>query len=484
MCIVIHAANQLGVGTEHAGLTTVMHTRRLTTQRRYYSRARRTNKTLREIKNELLFQSMVLVPHQIEIIFVLLTLLSGRRKLFVQDTLLELNLPTVLQRMFHRMSWEATGTFTSNPFEHIHGPSCECNPESALRVQYLRLVHNLYDRDFVLSPNKQSMLSAYETSTIAGLSAATSVEEVFVPPQHKGLLSMIIAVLVKEPIESLYRFWLSSCVEAFLRGNRPEVQLFVARCGLMSFLVDALASTPRTPKTNLQTIYDLLGELIKNNRAALCMFESLFTHATWTRFTSLLLTNLVDSNVFLRSLFMTIGSIELKEVSSNSPTVSPGYCSHSWVHTVPVSLVSPQSQPTSKEEEDNETGNGNERMSIDCEHDDVDVSGVSREMDTTGFERLYEYVQSNKEAIIFKLVSVVTVLSVNHENICCVNSALVALLHEMHRGTLQQCLDRLRDVIVADLASKNNNRECSSAGCTTQTTIICVLSYLSNTCSG
>jgi hypothetical protein len=36
-----------------------------------------------------------------------------------------------------------------NPMEHIHGPSCDCNPESALRVQYLRLVHNFYDRDFL-----------------------------------------------------------------------------------------------------------------------------------------------------------------------------------------------------------------------------------------------------------------------------------------------------------------------------------------------
>ncbi|CAM9548645.1 unnamed protein product, partial [Sphacelaria rigidula] len=35
----------------------------------------------------------------------------------------------------------------------------------------------------------------------------------------RGLLSKIVDVFMKEPMDSLYRFWLASCVEAFLRGG-------------------------------------------------------------------------------------------------------------------------------------------------------------------------------------------------------------------------------------------------------------------------
>ena len=37
-----------------------------------------------------------------------------------------------LLRMFDRMDWRRPPTA---PFERIHGPGCECNPESALRIQ-------------------------------------------------------------------------------------------------------------------------------------------------------------------------------------------------------------------------------------------------------------------------------------------------------------------------------------------------------------
>lgn len=36
----------------------------------------------------------------------------------------------------------------------------------------------------------------------------------------RGLLSKIVDVFMMEPMDSLYRFWLASCVEAFLRGGR------------------------------------------------------------------------------------------------------------------------------------------------------------------------------------------------------------------------------------------------------------------------
>ena len=66
---------------------------------------------------------------------------------------------------------------------------------------------------------------------------------------------------MSESDESPYRFWLASCIEAFLRGSSPREQLFVAQSGLLQHLVEEV-STPKLHCAGvLQTSFDLLGEL-------------------------------------------------------------------------------------------------------------------------------------------------------------------------------------------------------------------------------
>ena len=78
---------------------------------------------------------------QVEVLFVLCTLLGARRKGEAHQALANLGLIDVLDSMFDRLSWGVPAS-TQGP----HGAHCDCNPESALRVQYLRLVHNFLDR--------------------------------------------------------------------------------------------------------------------------------------------------------------------------------------------------------------------------------------------------------------------------------------------------------------------------------------------------
>lgn len=78
---------------------------------------------------------------QVEVLFVLCTLLGARRKGEAHQALAKLGLIDVLDSMFDRLSWGVPSS-TQGP----HGAHCDCNPESALRVQYLRLVHNFLDR--------------------------------------------------------------------------------------------------------------------------------------------------------------------------------------------------------------------------------------------------------------------------------------------------------------------------------------------------
>lgn len=43
------------------------------------------------------------------------------------------------------------------------------------------------------------------------------------------MIVRIVSALMDEPVDSLYRFWLASCVEAFLRGSNPRDQVCCTR---------------------------------------------------------------------------------------------------------------------------------------------------------------------------------------------------------------------------------------------------------------
>ncbi|CAM9815957.1 unnamed protein product, partial [Choristocarpus tenellus] len=325
--------------------------------------AERQEQWLEEARMELQFNALLLAPHQVEVLFVLCTLVGGRRKPGAQAALANLGLIEVLDSMFDRLSWGSPRSAGPNPLERIHGPGCECNPESALRVQYLRLVHNFCDRDSNNNPLKHLLLSEYERSLFAeGHFMTDSLGTVVylkrgahpstaqspsqwrgAPPkvlsedsqsesgtrggaseansraggrggggggkERRGLLSKIVDVLMQEPTDSLYRFWLASCVEAFLRGGSAQEQLFVAGSGLLTHLVREVTSDGLQCPGALQTAFDLLGELCKGNREVLEMLESSMSKAQLRRFLKVVVSNLVDSNVFIRSLVLSVEHI-------------------------------------------------------------------------------------------------------------------------------------------------------------------------------
>lgn len=267
-------------------------------------------------RQELQFHAMLLSPHQVEIIFVLCTLLSGRRKIFVQDRLSQLGVDAVLVKLFDRMSWGAPPF--SGPQEHIHGPNCECNPENAVRIQVLRLIHNYYDRDFLGNANKFTLLSPDEQAFITSQPYALAEDGAglgkgLLNSAPKGLISNIIQILAKQPADSTYRFWLSACIENFLRGCGRRGQVFVTERGALlntvrSIFDAAAEGTSGTVSANnaYQTSFDLVGEIIKCNPRILEFLEAELSDEEFRGWIRICLDNLVDSNVFLRSLFLTM----------------------------------------------------------------------------------------------------------------------------------------------------------------------------------
>ena len=175
-------------------------------------------------------KDMHLYSHQVEVLFVLCTLLGGRHKQQAQDKLADLGLVPILSAMFDGQGWgpasasrcPRAGTRRPEGWG-IHGEGCNCDPEGSLRTQLLRVVHNFLDRDGDNTRNKRLLLTRSELASV-GVGEGGSPDT---PGQDGGLLSKLLDVLLSEPCDSKYRFWLSSCVESFLRGSHPAHQQFV-----------------------------------------------------------------------------------------------------------------------------------------------------------------------------------------------------------------------------------------------------------------
>ncbi|GMH94544.1 hypothetical protein TrST_g12621 [Triparma strigata] len=299
---------------------------------------RRTATTPSEAANDLQFTALLLAQYQVEVLFVLCTLLGGRRKLTVQKALSQCNLVSVLDSMFDRLSWGKVDTEAASQMGRIHGPGCECNPESALRVQYLRLLHNYCDRDCDNYEGKREMLSRDERRYLRLREGRECnwdwLDEPF--EGEKGLLSKLIVVLMKEPNDSIYRFWLASAVEAYLRGATDVEQVYVARSGLLDHLTEEILSDRLRCAGSLQTSFDLLGELVKGNAAVLNMMVKGLDEESFERMMVVSTSNLVDSNVFIRSLMISLErekyrKKERKRILKYGPQkVARSYLTHSW----------------------------------------------------------------------------------------------------------------------------------------------------------
>lgn len=423
---------------------------------------------------------------------------------------------------------------------------CECNPESALRVQYLRLLHNFCDRDsdnyygrrLLLGPSERSFIFSDECDP-------TSVRRPL--SGRKGLLSKIIIAYRCEPDDSPYKFWLASCTESYLRGSSPREQWFAARSsGLLEYLVEDLLDDRLHTAGTLQTAFDLLGELCKGNVSSLTMLlETLGTEERFQRLMSVAATNLVDSNVFIRALLLSVERItsvrqaDLKQeermrlmessgggadqIIWNGDTGGDGefflpwlsdvglssrsYLTHSWWDVPTMSLTNATGGEIERNEIDM-SGNTldvpiHERVpasvvevSLDRQREsdwyppmpsianDVplpifggDTSQYSARPGTNHFgwsfspheldeddnggeasannlfdatfcpdtvERLSWFLAINEARLLRDLLRAVDLRNINHENICCLNTAIVVAIFAHRRQKLSKVIEELR----------------------------------------
>jgi hypothetical protein len=118
--------------------------------------------------------------------------------------------------------------------------SCACHANSAQQIQLLRLIHAYIDRDTDDARDRwvtrRRVLCAAEEASLLKLDLVSGVPDVrtvvgqvvgrFVAaraasgPTSGSIMAQLVQLLVTSSFSSPYRFWLSSCIETFLRCVR------------------------------------------------------------------------------------------------------------------------------------------------------------------------------------------------------------------------------------------------------------------------
>jgi len=285
--------------------------------------------------------------------------LSGSRRIEIQDKLRDMNfIDQILNPLFDLLFHPTIDPLNSEN-SLINDEFDSNNPLATTRIQLLRIIINFCDRDSQNTANKELLISPQEKDILYSnllpkalishchqtcceknkvlstmindmeiepldkensfFAKSTLKENAFESVEKKGLLNKIISLFSRFHPNSNYRFWLASCVESFLRGFSEAHQIFVAHSGLLYGLLHQIIHKQVSKSSNVQISYDLIGEIVKFNKYNMIFLEHICEKFGWTHtlanHTSL---NIIDSNVFLRSLLLSSERFNFLEAGRES----------------------------------------------------------------------------------------------------------------------------------------------------------------------
>ena len=397
--------------------------------------------------------------YQIEMLFVLSTLLASKRKVEIQDKLGKLNIIKLLDSYLEYIEWGNIFSDNHRPFFNdqinvnddtaYHGEGCCCDCDTALKIQYLRLIYTFCCRDNNNFINKLKLLSQKDifrflnsgymdlikvsfkeksnlyknnknvtfNKLFNSLSIGLDIKNIKEKEINKekillnmsnpklmkkmvdyynkndyeiGLLQKLIFKYIQECYYSSAKFWLSSCIEVVLRGNNTFFQTYIACSGLLPCLLYDILYSKQDQNQILQLSFDILGELIKFNRSIFYLLDYYFCDKNeFNTFCNKIISNdsLVDSNVFLRAIILSNYLFD----------------------------------KTDKQ-------NG------------VDVKNYF-----TNKCQICSFIKSKLENIFIALISIVKVNDINQTNISCINSGLLIFIIEYMKNNLGNFLTQLRN---------------------------------------
>ena len=404
--------------------------------------------------------------YQIEMLFVLSTLLGSKRKIDVQDKLSELNLIELLSSYLEYMEWGNIYSENKRPSfneENVdiqddtayHGNGCNCDCDSALKIQYLRLIYSFCCRDAENMENKLKLFTEkdiqlflycgymdliklilrdkylfYKNNTkikfnneflelIKILKLDDENESIKISKKYKDIESLIFKICSPQNVKDLIqiyniddkqmglfnklifkymqecyysssRFWISSCIEVMLRGNNTFLQTYTIYSGLLYCLIYDILYGKKDKNQTLQISFDILGELVKFNRCSFLVLDYCFCDNTeFIEFTKKILSKdtLIDSNVFLRAIILSIYSFDLND--KNSKINEKEYFSNN--------------------------------------------------------SKICKYINNNLYDIFLSLINIVKIANINQTNISCINTALIILILQYLNNNLSNFLKEFKE---------------------------------------
>lgn len=244
---------------------------------------------------------------------------------------------------------------------------------------------------------------------------------------------------------------------------------FCDRSGILENLLEGILTTPDSTaplsssvsndimvvtstldyQQSLQTSFDLLGEIVKCNILTLAMMEEYLQYGSsgesgndssqskgnkWKQFSDILLNNLVSSNVFIRSMFFTLSVFDgAVDNQKKDKDVMPGrrilgYLSDSCQLLSPVQI--PGNGGPCSVAFDTQPIRSTDIHANECEY--------GKEIEDR-FPMALEFYKIEKINVIYQLMNIVNIWTVNHESVCCVNTVISLLLFE-HKRFVSVCM--------------------------------------------
>jgi len=265
----------------------------------------------------------------------------------------------------------------------LHGPGCLCgNVESSIKSHLMRIIHQLCDVP-VSPPNRILYMNALE-KLINQVDPPKSTDHPSSPfswfwfQRDNSLVKNMIKLFMQGKVDINYKNAFASSIDNFVRNGTPSEKEMVLETGLVEFLVEEIFDPQVTCQEKYQINFDLLSELVHFCPLGLHRLQRILTKRNWSEeFIQLLLSKISDSNVFTRGLLLTAYDLVVSQNPSYSHLLQQPMC---------------------------------------------------------------QFVLFSSE-LPFLLVSSVTKDTINQENICCLNSAIIYLMIANCRGELDKQLE-------------------------------------------
>ena len=415
--------------------------------------------------SKITMRDVIITTFLVEILFVLAILCHGKRKIDLQQYFERRKLGTLLNMLFDVLDWTPEPRQTHGP----HGPGCQCNVASAVKVQFLRLAHNFMEREDTQINNRMQLLSKKQLSirfeitnkimegTRNGMFEAfnyacaeferLSVHQSTITPEEKekmifdqdiegqtqknGLLSKIIKLMTYQTEESYsaYRFWFASTIESFLRGSEPEDQIIVAsHKKFLPNLVKDLLNLVGNDCNGMQTNFDLLGEMIKFNSVILEYLDSLLTPAEFRQLFDVISTHLIDSNVFIRSLMLTL---EFEVLGFHNNDLRGNNNNEVYLYA----------------DVDADDPKYDTRFHMNKHYTSINTAEGKETPESSlyvGKTKFHHHLQTNRQQIICDICTAIDVTKISQENLCCLNTTIILLIFSNIHGTLVEDVEYLK----------------------------------------